>query len=160
MLLCSHLAHPWSVHYIQLDRAVLHCLKYQQPNSSRTQVRFCGYDVNYNQIFAPTETTLTLQNIDKILIEVLDWHILGTKLGLPVYKLEAIRIDCNAYGTYQQRQKMITTWLEYDTEASWDKLANALEEMGKNVAAAKIWNTYVTGHRGKIALVSKMSMYI
>ena len=83
---------------------------------------------------------------------MLDWHTLGTKLGLPVYKLEAIRIDYNAYGTGRQKQEMITTWLEYDTEASWDKLANALKEMGKHVAASKIWNTYVTGYRGMFAI--------
>ena len=28
-------------------------------------------------------------------------------------------------------------------EVSWDKLANALKEMGKHVAATKIWNTCV-----------------
>ena len=77
---------------------------------------------------------------------MLDWHTLGTKLGLPFYKLEAIRIDYSAYGTGRQKQEMINTWLQYDTEASWDKLANALKEMGKHVAAAQI-----TGNVGRLA---------
>ena len=47
-----------------------------------------------------------------------------------------------------QKQEMITKWLEYDTEASWGKLANALKEMEKHVAATQIWNTHVTGYRG------------
>lgn len=86
-----------------------------------------------------------------MLTEVLEWHTLGTKLGLPVYTLDTIRIDFNANGTGRQRQQMITTWLAYDTKASWSKLANALEAMGKHVAATKIWNTYVPGYRGRFA---------
>ena len=86
-----------------------------------------------------------------MLTEVLDWHTLGTKLGLPVYKLGEIRIDHIAYGTVCQRQKMITTWLEYDTKASWDKLANALKEMGKHIAANKIHRTYTPGYGGEFA---------
>lgn len=86
-----------------------------------------------------------------MLREVLEWHTLGTELGLPDHTLEAIRIDFNANGTGRQRQKMITTWLAYDTKASWSKLANALEAMGKHVAATKIRNTYVPGYRGRFA---------
>ena len=59
---------------------------------------------------------------------------MGIKLGLPVHTLETIRIDYNVYGTGRQRQEMITRWLNYDPEASWDKLANALKEMEKHVA--------------------------
>ena len=44
------------------------------------------------------------------------------------------------------------TRLDYDTEASWDKLANALKEMGKPVVATKIY-TYVPGYRGMLQCV-------
>ena len=81
---------------------------------------------------------------------MLDWHNLGVKLDLPVQLLQEIKVNYSAYGTGRQKQEMITTWLEYDTEASWDKLANALKEMGKHVAANKIWNTY--GYRGMFAI--------
>ena len=110
-------------------------------------------------LFTQTDAPLSLKNIDPILAEVLDWHTLGIKLDLPVQLLQEIKVNYSAFGTGRQKQEMITTWLEYDTEASWDKLADALKEMGKHVAAAKIWNTYVTGYRGKSALVSKMSIY-
>ena len=113
--------------------------------------------------FSYTDTSLTLKNIDQILMEVLDWHTLGIKLGIPVHSLTEIQINYSAYGIGRQRQEMITKWLEYDTEASWDKLANALKEMGKHVAANKIWNVYVPGYKGKTALVSindKMSIDI
>jgi len=98
--------------------------------------------------FAYTDTSLTLKNIDQTLTNVLDWHHLGVKLDLPVHSLKEIRVNYSAYGTGRQKQEMITKWLEYDTEASWNKLANALKEMGQHVAAIKIWNTYVNGYRG------------
>ena len=105
----------------------------------------CGVTIIALASFAPTEKSLTHYNIDKILTEVLDWYNLGTKLGLPDYKLGEI---CRDYtGTVRQRQDMISKWLAFDTEASWNKLARALEEMGMHVVAEKIWNQYVTGYR-------------
>ena len=98
-----------------------------------------------------------------MLTEVLDWHTLGIKLGIPDHSLWEIQIDYSAYGTGRQKQQMITKWLEYDTEASWDKLTNALKEMGKHVAPARIGNTHVPGYRGKTAPVSvnnKMSIVV
>ena len=99
--------------------------------------------------FAPTDVSLTDRNIDQMLTEVVDWHTLGKKLELPVYTLDKIRIDCSTYGTDRQRQEMISKWLAYDTEASWSKLASALEEMANNKVAAKIWSQYTHGYKGK-----------
>ena len=97
------------------------------------------------KILAPTAIPLTLQNIDKILIEVVDWHTVGIKLGLPVHIL--VKIDQSAYGLDRQRHEMISSWLNYDTEASWDKLASVLKEMGMHVAANKI----IAGNVGRSA---------
>ena len=88
-----------------------------------------------------------------MLTEVLEWHTLGTKLGLPAHTLETIRIDFSTNGIIRQRQQMITTWLEYDTKASWSKLADALETMGKHVAATKILDMYVPGYKGRFTKV-------
>ena len=79
----------------------------------------------------------------------LEWHTLGIKLDLPVHTLREIEINYSAIGVHRQRQEMITKWLEYDTEASWDKLANALKEMEKHVVATTIWRTYVPGYKGR-----------
>ena len=110
-----------------------------------------------SKIFAPTETPLTLRNIDEILTEVLDWHTLGIKVGIPHHLLGEIQINYSAYGVGRQRQEMITKWLEYDTKASWDKLANALKEMGKHVVAAKIWSAYVPDYMGMFAICTSLS---
>ena len=80
-----------------------------------------------------------------MLKEVLDWHTLGTKLGLPVHMLGEIQIDYNAYGTIRQRQEVISKWLSFDTNASWSKLASALEDMGNYSLAKNIRDTYVSG---------------
>ena len=100
-------------------------------------------------LFALAEKSLTRSNIDKILTELLDWHNLGTKLGLPDHKLKEIQFDCT--GAVRQRQEMICKWLEYDTEASWNKLARALKEMGMRVVAKEILDKYVPGYWGRFA---------
>ena len=99
--------------------------------------------------FAPTEKSLTLNDVDNILTKVLDWYTLGTKLGLPDYKLTEIRLDYTE--TVHQRQQMISKWLAFDTETSWNKLARALEEMGMRVVAKEVLDKYVPGYRGRLA---------
>ena len=98
-----------------------------------------------------TETSLTYHNISQMLIEVLDWHILGTKLDLPVHILEKIRIDYSVYGTDRQKQEMINKWLAYDTEASWSKLVSALDEMENHALAKKIQDKYIPDYRSKLS---------
>ena len=97
-----------------------------------------------------TEDTLTPQNVGQILTEVLNWHRLGTNLGLPDHPLAAIRIDYAVHGADRQRQEMISKWLAYDTEASWCKLVGALEEMGENHVAKKVQDKYLPHYRGRL----------
>ena len=94
---------------------------------------------------------MTDKVLSEVLKEVLDWHTLGTKLGLPIHSLGAIQIDYSTYGTVRQRQEMISKWLAFDAQASWSKLATALEEMGNCTLANKIWDTYVPDYRRKCA---------
>ena len=96
-----------------------------------------------------TDGSLTQNNIDVMLKSVSDWQNLGTKLGLPDHLIEEIRMDVNVYGIVRQRQRMITRWLDYDLNASWSKLADALEEMGSNKVAKDIRDKYVHGYRSK-----------
>ena len=63
--------------------------------------------------------------------------------------IDEIRIDAYVHGIVQQRQRMITKWLEYDLNASWSKLADALEEMGSNKVAKDIRDKYIHGYRSK-----------
>ena len=86
-------------------------------------------------------STLRLQHI---LIAVKDvateWHDLGIHLGLPESILKLIGSSPDIEGHLRM---MVSKWLDYDPEASWDKLANALNIMGMNMIASNIRSKYV-----------------
>ena len=71
---------------------------------------------------------------------IAEWHDLGIHLGLPesILKLIGSSPDIESH-----LRMMLSKWLDYDPEASWDKLANALNTMGKNTIAANIRSKYV-----------------
>ena len=82
-----------------------------------------------------------LKNIVTALRDVItEWRGLGTQLDLPEHMLKPV-------GSSQEVEDrlgmMVSKWLDYDPEASWDKLANALNAMGKNTIAANIRSKYV-----------------
>ena len=78
---------------------------------------------------------------------MLDWYNLGTKLGLPDYKLREIRLDYTE--TVQKRQEVISKWLAYDTEASWNKLARAVKKM--HVVDKEVLDKHESGYEGRFA---------
>ena len=100
-------------------------------------------------LFTLTESSLTFSNIDGMLKDVLDWRTLGGKLGISHQKLQAIQVE---YGTDQQKEMIINTWLEDDEEASWSKLASTLEEIGKHIykVAKEIQCKYAPVYKGKL----------
>ena len=100
-------------------------------------------------LFTLTDSSLTLSNIDGMLKDVLDWRTLGGKLGISHQKLQAIQVE---YGTDQQKEMIINTWLEDDKEASWSKLASTLEEIGKHIykVAKEIQCKYAPVYKGKL----------
>ena len=69
-----------------------------------------------------------------------EWYDLGLQLGLKDSVLKLIRSDHDTGGHLRM---MLSKWLDTDTEASWDKLANALSKIGKDVVAAAIRNKYL-----------------
>ena len=71
---------------------------------------------------------------------ITEWHQLGLELDLPESDLKLIGSSPDIEGHLRM---MLSKWLDYDPEASWDKLANALNAMGKNAIAANIRSKYV-----------------
>ena len=69
-----------------------------------------------------------------------EWYDLGLQLGLPDSDLKLIDSSPDIEGHLRM---MLSKWLDYDPEASWDKLANALNTIGKNTIAANIRSKYV-----------------
>ena len=69
-----------------------------------------------------------------------EWYGLGLQLGLPEHILKPI----GSHPDVEDRLRvMLSKWLDYDPQASWDKLANALNTMGKNAIAANIRSEYM-----------------
>ena len=82
-----------------------------------------------------------LQNIVIAVKDLItEWHDLGLQLGLPDSTLKLIGSNPDIEGRLRM---MLSKWLDYDTEGSWEKLANALTTMGKNVVAANIRSKFV-----------------
>ena len=82
-----------------------------------------------------------IKNIVIALKDVIaEWHDLGIHLGLPESILKLIGSSPDIEGHLRM---VVSKWLDQDPEASWDKLANALNAMGKNAIAANIRSKYV-----------------
>ena len=89
----------------------------------------------------PKDLEFKLQHLVIAVKDVItEWHDLGLHLGLPDSTLKLIGSSPDIEGHLRM---MLSKWLDYDPEASWDKLANALNTMGKNTIAANIRSKYV-----------------
>ena len=67
--------------------------------------------------------------------DIVNWHDLGLHLDLPESKLASIATHPDIEG---HRRMMLSEWLHFDPEASWEKLATALDKIGKNAIAANV----------------------
>ena len=72
--------------------------------------------------------------------DIVNWHDLGLHLDLPESKLASIATHPDIEG---HRRMMLSEWLQFDPEASWEKLATALSKIGKNVIAVNVRREYV-----------------
>ena len=101
--------------------------------------------------------TLTMRNIVLALREVTNWHSVGVALEIKPYKLEEIRL--NRLNDVQQcKFSLIDHWLRTDLEASWRKLASALDEAGEHTSANRIRAQYPAGGGG--AQSRGMGLYV
>ena len=82
-----------------------------------------------------------LKDLVIVMRGVVEWHDLGLQLGLPESKLALI----DKHPVEDRLRMMLSEWLQYDPEASWEKLATALNKIGKNAIAANIRREFVSG---------------
>jgi hypothetical protein len=66
---------------------------------------------------------------------VVECHDLGLQLDLPESTLKLID---KHHDSKDHLRMMLSEWLQFDPEASWEKLATALERIGKNAIAADV----------------------
>ena len=72
---------------------------------------------------------------------VVNWQGLGLYLGL---KPELLEFIAQNYAPELQKQMMVIKWLQSDVEATWEKLAGALEKIDMNTMAANVRERFVT----------------
>ena len=82
-----------------------------------------------------SDKKLELKNAVLTVKDVTKWHDLGLQLGLSDAILESIAMYPDIEG---RLRRMLSKWLRSDTEASWEKLADALTIIGEKVAAENI----------------------
>ena len=75
-----------------------------------------------------------LKDLVIALKDLVECHALGLQLGLPESKLALI----DKHPVENHLRMMLSEWLQFDTEASWEKLSRALGKIGKNAIAANI----------------------
>lgn len=80
--------------------------------------------------------------------DVVDWHSLGVELKLSAADLRAIEVQYSVHGVARQKSAMFDRWLAQDVDASWSKLAAALDRMGENKAARAVREKYCGGAGG------------
>ena len=65
----------------------------------------------------------------KVVTGVSDWEKLGRQLGISPGKITQLMKDGG--DTEHCREEVVLEWLKGDNTASWEKLCEALERMGK-----------------------------
>ena len=90
----------------------------------------------------PDDIAFKLKHIVTALRDVItEWHEVGIYLDLLEHILKPI--GSNNPDVEGRLRMMVSKWLDYDPQASWDKLAAALNAMGKNAIAANIRSKYM-----------------
>ena len=66
---------------------------------------------------------------------VVEYHDLGLQLDLPESELALI----DKHPVEDRLRMMLWKWLQFDPEASWEKLATALSKIGKKLSLYRAW---------------------
>jgi len=84
---------------------------------------------------------LSVKNLFNATKEVTNWYTLGLQLDIPTHKLQSIQHD---HRTLENRKhEMLNFWVHSDPEASWGKLAAAVEKMEFRRISEMIRQDYV-----------------
>ena len=91
-----------------------------------------------------TGSILNVKSLSSALVEVIDWHTLGIRLGVPVKMLKNIE---QSYPMNNERRKneMLSAWLQMSPFASWRDVAKALHEMEYHHAANTVHRKHESG---------------
>ena len=90
---------------------------------------------------SPKDVELELREVVIALKDVAgeQWYDLGLQLRLPTFILDPIA----SHPVDARKRLMLRKWLQYDPEASWEKLVCALDLTGHKTTAASIRSQFV-----------------
>ena len=97
-------------------------------------------------VFSPptAPATPTLKELSNALDSVVNWHLLGVKLGLEDHELRTIDQDFRGDGSERCKHEMVGHWLRNAKCPTWKAVADALCLMGEHTVALKIQAKYCT----------------
>ena len=94
--------------------------------------------------FLPPATP-TLKELSNALDSVVNWHLLGVKLGLEDHELRTIDHDFRGDGNERCKHEVLSHWLRNAKRPTWKAVTDALCLMGEHKVALKIQTKYCTG---------------
>ena len=97
-------------------------------------------------VFSPptAPATPTLKELSNALDSVVNWHLLGVKLGLEDHELRTIEQDFRGDGNERCKHEVLSCWLRNAKCHAWKAVADALHLMGEHKVALKIQAKYCT----------------
>ena len=112
--------------------------------SSKYLVSSSVYIMNCALLISPltAPATPTLKELSNALDSVVDWHLLGVKLGLEDHELSTIEKNFHAVGNERCKHEMLGRWLRNAKLATWKAVADALQLMGEQKVALKMLNKH------------------
>ena len=74
--------------------------------------------------------------------KVPNWEMLGCKLDVKEYKIKEIAVGRNYREPSLCKMDLLYYWLRNDVEASWERVAEALDDMDEKAVASEIRAAY------------------
>ena len=86
-----------------------------------------------------------------------DWILFGVSLGVPVRKLNNIKLDDPHGGVENWKIEMFHFWLRLKSDASWKDVVQALEQNDYGFLAARVKRVYMLGKNTGMMLLLAIS---
>ena len=87
------------------------------------------------------DAVLSVKNLFNATKEITNWYTLGLQLDIPTHKLQSIQHDHRTLEN--SKHEMLHFWVHSDPEASWGKLATAVEKMEFRRISERIRDNYI-----------------
>ena len=97
-------------------------------------------------VFSPptAPATPTLKELSNALDSVVNWHLLGVKLGLQDHELRTIEQNHRGDGNERCKHEMLGRWLRNAKLPTWKAVVDALQQMGEQAVALDVQAKYCT----------------